>query len=579
MLQILVVKARLLRGSRLRALTVLTAGALGAALALGRASSQERAAALGPQAARPVLAQQPAAATAAEADAERACLEQGAALLGKQPLLLPPSASPELRAQLLGRTKNVPVLFVSKPETAANSPAADALRQLLETSPGYASFDTVVGKVRKSPELARAVFLREGYLYTESPELAALYGSLTLSLLFRDPELTIVRGAEELRAQRLDDGDYEYTSGDERGHRAKLLLFDRIAAPATQLPPPRHVDLRAAAHQLGFDELRVRHVTSEEMLGSAVYDGLEVPTLLRLQAGQATLACEAPGQARERVATRRAEAQRAQEAQARLLSAVKEQVDEALPFDEPKTEDGQQDGKLRPEWRNAYFNGSSSFEFNGDRYSVFDGLGRPRPPQVCIDFVLDTFERAGGSWWQPRNLPRQRLAGRLAFDDAALANRRSVESFLDFARGHAEAFEVYDVPVEERVPLRNREQFFASLYRSRAKFQRGDIVAILGPRDDEKLHYHSFLIVATDPLSGMPTELAANAGRPRIRSWEGEMQNAPRRSILSRVRPRMAWLEGLLAPGPQGLGPTEGGVSEREAPATAGPNAKSPASG
>jgi hypothetical protein len=271
------------------------------------------------------------------------------------------------------------------------------------------------------------------------------------------------------------------------------------------------------------------------------------------------------------VLAHRSDAVRAQQAQARLISVVKEQVDEALPFDEPKTEDGQQDGKLRPEWRQAYLNGSSSFEFNGDRYAVFDASGRPRPPQVCIDFVLDTFERAGGTWWQARGGQRQRVVGRLQFDDPTLENRRSVERFIEFARAHGEAFDVYDPPPEERVPLRNRQQFFAALYRARAQFRRGDIVAILGPRDDEKLHYHSFLIVGSDPLSGMPTELAANAGRPRIRSWEGEMANAPRRSILSRVRPRQLWLESFLAP--------EVGVSADAPPPPLGPSPKRPAAG
>ena len=193
-------------------------------------------------------------------------------------------------------------------------------------------------------------------------------------------------------------------------------------------------------------------------------------------------------------------------------------------------------------------NGSSSFEFNGDRYAVFDSEGRPRPPQVCIDFVLDTFERASGTWWQSRSQGRQRVLGRLQFDDAALENRRSVERFIDFARAHAESFDVYEPAPEARVPLRNRALASAELYRSRDEFQSGDIVAILGPREDEKLHYHSFFIVDADPLSGMPTELAANAGRPRIRSWEGEMQNAPRRSILARIRPRPIWLDALVGP-------------------------------
>jgi hypothetical protein len=163
------------------------------------------------------------------------------------------------------------------------------------------------------------------------------------------------------------------------------------------------------------------------------------------------------------------------------------------------------------------------------------------------------------------------VLGRLQFDDPALANRRSVERFIDFARSHNEAFDVYEPPPEARVPLRHRALFFAELYRSRAQFQRGDIVAILGPRDDEKLHYHSFLIVDADPLSGMPTELAANAGRPRIRSWEGEMQNAPRRSILARIRPRPIWLDALLAP--------ETGASAEDPRPGVGPGAKLPAAG
>src|SRR6185503_19917480 len=157
----------------------------------------------------------------------------------------------------------------------------------------------------------------------------------------------------------------------------------------------------------------------------------------------------------------------AEQAQGRLLSVVKEQVDEALPFDEPKTEDGQQDGKLRPEWRSAYLRGSSSFEFNGDRYSVFDASGRPRPPQVCIDFVLDTFERASGTWWQPAHLGRERILGRLRFDQSTIENRRCVERFIEFARANPAEFEVYDLPPEERVPLRNRQQFFSQLYRTR----------------------------------------------------------------------------------------------------------------
>lgn len=545
MLQNLEVKARVLRGGRVRALMVLLSAALGAAAAFSHVP---------PSRPKHVAAAAPAGATTksrveddtAVADAQ--CRAQLAAV-GVAPALPSPAVNaPALRAHLLGRTKAVPVLFVALPEVPVTDPVATKLRQELEELPGYQTFGSVVGKVRSNPEQARAVFLRDGYLYTESPELAALYGSLTLSLLFRDPELRIVRGAEELSARRLNDGDYEYTSGAEQGRRAKLLLFDRVVAAGSVVSASRHADVRGLVKQLGFDELSVERITAQGIAATASYGGVRAATLLRVEQGKASVACEVLGAERGVVLAYRAEAARSERVQAQLLGIVKEQVDEALPFDEPKTEDGQQDGHLRPEWRNAYLRGSSSYEFNGDRYSVFDSSGRPRPPQVCIDFVLDTFERASGTWWQGRDLPRQRVLGRLRFEDTAIENRRSVERFIEFARAHGEAFDVYEPAPEQRVPLRNRQQFFSTLYETRQQFKRGDVVAILGPRDDDKLHYHSFIIVDADPLSGMPTELAANAGRPRIRSWEGEMGNAPRRSIFARVRPRQLWLESFLTP-------------------------------
>jgi hypothetical protein len=53
-------------------------------------------------------------------------------------------------------------MFLSRPEPDASQPLAVSLRQELEASPGYFTFDRVVGKVRSDPALARAVFLSEG---------------------------------------------------------------------------------------------------------------------------------------------------------------------------------------------------------------------------------------------------------------------------------------------------------------------------------------------------------------------------------------------------------------------------------
>jgi hypothetical protein len=227
---------------------------------------------------------------------------------------------------------------------------------------------------------------------------------------------------------------------------------------------------------------------------------------------------------------------------------MREEVEEALPFDEPKTEIGQQDGKLRQHWMWAYRYGRNDFEFNDDKYRVFDDKGRPRVPQVCIDFVTDTFERASGSWYRPRGEPRQRLPGRLDFGELGIDNERSVESFIAFAKAHPESFEVEELPNDERVPYVRKKEFFAHLAAHRDRYRPGDIVIIHGLRDDGKIHYHSFFVYESDPVTGAPSLVAANAGRPRIRPWDIEMQSAPLRSILARVRPRLEWLEFVTEP-------------------------------
>src|SRR5690606_11641206 len=104
----------------------------------------------------------------------------------------------------------------------------------------------------------------------------------------------------------------------------------------------------------------------------------------------------------DHVAVVRARRHREARVLTRLREVIYEQIAEGLPFDEPKTEYGQQDGKLRQEWLWAYRRGDSRFVFNEDQYHVFDARGRPRVPQVCIDFIRDTYERASGSWYQRR---------------------------------------------------------------------------------------------------------------------------------------------------------------------------------
>lgn len=494
----------------------------------------------------PALGTASATATSAESAEGQACARRIAAL----------NAEPELpgsvvnrgftRAFLLGRGRGEPVLFLRTPQfdEQRGSSQARALRAELRDAekPAYA-FESALLRVRKSPELAREVFLTEGYLYTESAELAALYVSyLALGLLFREPELRLARGAE-LWTLRRRDGDYEYADGPKQGERARILLFDRVYVAGKE-PISLHADVRAAAIQSLSDELRVDRLTARGALASLRFGASWLPAVLSQSGSSFGLECQRDLPAlRESLAAARDAAKRRQRVSDVLARVVKSEVDEGLPFDEPKTEDGQQDGQLRPAWRRAYLDGRDRYTFNDDTYWVFDQRGRPHTPQVCIDFVTDTLERASGAYFRRRAEKREYVRGLLDFDAFGLDNRRSVETFVSFTRAHPEWFEFTETELSARVPFRERERFFRDVYEHRDEYRPYDIVTIFGLRSDGKLHYHSFFVADRDPVTGMPIAVVANAGRPRVRSWENEMQNAPQRAILAHIRPRLSWLE------------------------------------
>jgi hypothetical protein len=248
---------------------------------------------------------------------------------------------------------------------------------------------------------------------------------------------------------------------------------------------------------------------------------------------------------------------------------IRAAMDENLPFDEPRTEYGQEDGKLRQHWREAYFRGSTRYDFNGDTYAVFDRQGRPLVPEVCIDFVVDTFERAGGAWYAAQDQPRARSVGRLDFDATGTLNRRNVEEFLALAKRRPEWFEHRPVPPEEQVALERRPRFLSTLFEHRMEYRPGDVVVILGPRADEKLHYHSFFVFDADPVTGMPSLVAGNSGRPRVRAWTSEMASAPKRSVVARMRPSLSFLEQAWPPLPaEGARPLTAQAEPLRSPAT-----------
>lgn len=450
------------------------------------------------------------------------------------------------RAEIVARAKSEPVLFRRAPALAPDATTEVlGIRSQIDKSPSPAwALHGVYGHLRNRPEVARSVLLREGYLYSESPDLAAAFVDFVeLHHLFNEKELVIQRGTALLHAKKGASFWYEYTDGPERGQRARLLFSDRVWPKGTDPGPPLHVALRGVAASAGFDHMRVDYISEKYLVAKLRYGGDWVPALLSTDGPELALECEAiPAEIAGRVKAARELTLKRQRVLESLRSAMVAMVGESLPFDEPLTEEGQQDGNLRPAWRWAYTHGWDSYTFNDDGYTVFDLKGRPRIPQVCIDFITDTLERASGTWWMGRDGERQRVLGGIDFDDIGIENRRSVDVFIHFAEEHPEWFDVYRLSVDERVRFMERPKFFAHLAENVDRYMPGDVVAIHGPRADGENHWHSFYVYDWDPLTGMPMLLASNAGRPRIRTWEGEMRAAPLRSIHTRIRPRMDWL-------------------------------------
>ena len=85
-----------------------------------------------------------------------------------------------------------------------------------------------------------------------------------------------------------------------------------------------------------------------------------------------------------------------------------------------------------------------------------------------------------------------------------------------FALG-AEWFDVLDG--DERIELGRKEKFFGYLEENADDFAPGDAVLIKGktPWDPYHVHFHSFFVYESDPVTGMPLVVVGNAGRPSLR--------------------------------------------------------------
>lgn len=456
------------------------------------------------------------------------------------------------RALVMARGKAEPVLFLREPTfQGKKSPGIEAHRKRLLTTSTPRQVNLELARhFRGAVPLGRDVFLREGYFYTDDPGSARVLTVLiSLEHLFLEKELWIERGSERFEVRRNADGRYIYASGPEKGLPAQLFLFDRVGAKGVDYGPPLHVDVRELAHRLGFERMRVHHLGEEHIVADLRFSNEWIPSLLQRRGAELDLDCLVidPARAAE-LGRARDEAYRRAVVLRSLRHAILEQIAAKIPFDEPKTEFGQQDGELRRHWRAAYLAGKADYEFNGDKYRVFDAQGRPLLPQVCVDFITETLERASGTYWAPRGEEPRLVRGGLDFRELLGSGWRRESGFREYAMNNPEQFHVLSFAQQDWVPFEKEWSFFRFLRDRSDDFQPGDIVVIKGKTkwDPIEDHTHTFFIYESDPVSGMPILLAGNSGPARLVGWDAEMQRAPKRSIRHRIRPNSEWLYDLV---------------------------------
>jgi hypothetical protein len=452
------------------------------------------------------------------------------------------------RVSILGRAMGEPTVFVAAPALpATGAPAADVSGgEEMRIALVRGRIASLRGRYKAQPAELRARVLRQGYVYSDDAhEAFALVQELTLGDLFAEEEIWLARGerVDRLvkRRSRFDKSwEYAYTEGPDAGRSARLYFADRVAPKKEDLGEPLHRDVRALRDRVGFDRMKIEHLANKSIVASLRIAGEWTHALVTADGAHLELGClDAPREARERMLAAAHADEPRRRALAALRDAVSILVEERLPFDRPRNaEDHLSDGQLRPSWRWAYQRGDHGFGHDEQGYPVFDADGRPYPPETCVEFILDAYERGSGTWFRPASEPRGRTAGGLDFDALGLLNRSGVIGFSLWAGDHQEIFDIERFPIAERIPFRDRERYFQNLLDRADTITPGDIVAIQGIKRDGNIHQHAILVEDVDPLTGFAYGLADQMKRPRRRTWEGIMNEAPLRALFWHLKPK-----------------------------------------
>ncbi|MCP4675854.1 MAG: hypothetical protein GY854_10175 [Deltaproteobacteria bacterium] len=436
--------------------------------------------------------------------------------------------------ELLVKSRIVPVIYLSVPKQAADEHIRKIRTELTASKRKRRDIRSLVRRHRQDKPTLRKLFLRQGYLFEERPDIAReIVRELSLPDLFDEPEIYLYRNGEILTLTRRDE---DYIDRDES--RAKLLLNDRIALDRASLTHPLHLDLGEVRRATGAQRTK-RQVVGEKAawLNLVFPDGEKRSALVELEDGKTKVAC-ITGDPETLVETR----QRSDAFWKRHEKTIQSAyliLSERPRFDEPtdEAEDVQEDGKLRLAWYNAYWRRERTFKFREVEYEVFDRRGNSIPPQVCIDFVFDVWERASGTWFAMRDQRPRRTEGGIDFRAIPGLSRRYIPSILAFAAKEETPLISYDLPRSDWAPLRKHNHFAQTLAKHADAIREGDALIIHGLREEDMAeHYHAALVLETDPLTGMPMVMGDNQGRPHIGSLFQVMRRAPKRSIKHRLR-------------------------------------------
>ncbi|HRI70491.1 MAG TPA: hypothetical protein PK156_39940, partial [Polyangium sp.] len=386
------------------------------------------------------------------------------------------------RMEFLGRVRGEPVYFIREPaaidESTLEPRIAAAAKTFAKQHPG-GRIVSLRKQLKHDPRALRSLLLREHYAYAPDPaDALMLITQVSLTDLFDEPEIFLQRSNTTRKLTRATiNKETRYV--DAKGKPADMLFGDRVALTEAELSEPLHRDIVALAESAGFDRMRIQHSTEDAMVADIRFGEIWAKALLKSDGANVSLACIAEDRpVRENIAAyleTNAYHRRAVQA---IRETITKAVDESFRFDRPEREPNHfRDGILRPQWMTAYLQGRTSYNFEKHTYSVFGSDGLAYPPEVCVDFIIDTYERAAGSWFRSQGELPGRTPGRLSLSAPKKPAPRGVIGFADFAEDSPDLFTVVRFQGQERVPFGERAKFFENL-RDHADLRPGDIVSI-----------------------------------------------------------------------------------------------------